>query len=475
MNILKRSVLFSSVIMFALGVSNLALGQIFTADPGDWNDPLNWDTGSVPSGVNAVVGDDLVLSPATANITADVPDYGDLRAGVGGIGGINSVGTVNHSAGTANAGGWVFMGVDNFDTTSVAVGTYNLTGTGIWNTANTFLGTGGGLDGVRTAEGYLNIADDAQLNSGSLNVGNNDDNYGEVNQTGGSVNLTNNPSGAAWFNVGDNVSGHGLYNMSGGSLIADQISVGQGENSSGELNLSGSASLTQADPTQGLRVGRGVIPNQTPLVFAEGSLSITGGGVTVSATNFSVGADETGEFGGGPSITPAEGTLRFTSDATGISLISVSGDVLLNDGSGGAGTGFADLVVDLETDPVAGDVVLVDLTSTGTVTGTFMGLAEGASVPGSGGRTITYAYGPDGNDIALVSVGGTNGDFDNSGFVDGADFLKFQQDFPTHNLADFQADYGSSPAVAAIAAVPEPASALLVALALGLTAVRRRV
>ena len=454
----------SAAILIALGLSNLVHAQLFSANPGDWNDPLNWDTGLVPgSGDNVIVGDDLALDTAVATITADVPDYGDLRVGVGT--GFSSNGTVNHSAGTANAGGWVFMGVDNFDTSTVNVGTYNLTGSAIWNTANTFLGTGGGLDGTRTAEGYLNISDSAQLNTGSLNVGNNDDNYGEVNQTGGSVTIDN------WFNVGDNVAGQGVYNMSGGSVAADQISVGQAENSTGEMYLSGTASVTQSGASQGLRVGRGVIPDQTTLVSATGLLSITGGDVTVSTTNFSVGADETGEFAATPTptTTPAQGTLSFTSDATGISSIDVSGDVLLNDGSV---AGFADLMVDLETTPVNGDVVLVDLSSTGTVTGTFMGLAEGAAVPGSDGRTITYAYGPDGNDIALISATGNPGDADGDGDVDGADFLLLQQTNPA-GIADWQGNY-PAPLSGSISAVPEPASLVLMVAGLSLATLRRR-
>lgn len=461
---LKTFTIAGGAFMLAALLSNAAVAQLFTADPGGWNDPLNWDTGVVPgTGDNVVVGDDIALSSATANIDADVPDYNDLRVGAGT--GFSSSGTVNHSAGTANAGGWAFLGVDNADTSTLNVGTYNLTNTAIWNPANTFLGTGGGLDGTRTAEGYLNISDSAELNTGSLNVGNNDDNYGEVNQTGGTVSIAN------WFNVGDNTAGHGVYNMSGGSLSADQISVGQAENSTGAMHLSGTASVTQSGGAQGLRIGRGVIPDQTTLVSAEGLLSITGGGVSVSAANFSVGADETGEFAGTPTptTTPAEGTLSFTSDETGISSIDVSGNVLLNDGSV---AGFADLIVDLESTPVAGDVVLVDLGSTGTVTGTFMGLSEGASVPGSGGRTISYSYGPDGNDIALISTGGIPGDADGDGDVDGADFLLLQQNDPA-GIADWESNY-PAPLAGSISAVPEPASLVLMTIGFSLATMRRR-
>ena len=58
--------------------------------------------------------------------------------------------------------------------------------------------------------------------------------------------------------------------------------------------------------------------------------------------------------------------------------------------------------MDLETDPpLAGDVLLVSVGD--TLTGEFNGLSEGAAVPGSGGRFITYAGG-DGNDIVLSAI-----------------------------------------------------------------------
>ena len=474
---LKRNVFLISAYAFTMTLSGAALGDqtpeaVFdggTANPGDWNDPINWDD-TLGGNILPGASDDVEIATvatngignAEVNITSDIPDYADLRVGVGGAG---LSGTINHSAGTATTGGWAFLGVDNLDTSAVSIGTYNLTGSAVWNVGQTLLGTAGGIDGTRTAEGYLNIADNAQLNTGSLNVGNNDDNYGEVNQTGGTVTIND------WFNVGDNTSGHGRYNMSGGSLSADQISVGQAENSTGEMHLSGNASITQSGATQGLRVGRGVIPDQTTLVSAEGLLSITGGGVSVSATNFSVGADETGEFAGAPAptTTPAEGTLSFISELNAISSISVSGNVLLNDGSV---SGFADLIVDLETSPVAGDVVLIDLSSTGTVTGTFRGLAEGAVVTGSGGRTITYMHGPDNNDIALLAAG-VPGDADGDGDVDGTDFLLLQRNNPA-GISDWESNY-PVPLAGVISAVPEPAGLTLVAIGLCLAAMRRRV
>jgi len=81
----------------------------------------------------------------------------------------------------------------------------------------------------------------------------------------------------------------------------------------------------------------------------------------------------------------------------------------------------------------------------------------------------------------FVKYIGLGGDFDTDGDVDGSDFLQWQRgDSPSplsaSDLADWEANYGGpggSP-VAAVSAVPEPSSALLLAVALGGAALVRR-
>jgi hypothetical protein len=68
----------------------------------------------------------------------------------------------------------------------------------------------------------------------------------------------------------------------------------------------------------------------------------------------------------------------------------------------------------------------------------------------------------------------TPGDFDGSGLVDGNDFLLWQQDMTVGSLDDWKANFGAS-AVAAVGAIPEPASgALALAAILGLCGLRRK-
>ncbi len=107
----------------------------------------------------------------------------------------------------------------------------------------------------------------------------------------------------------------------------------------------------------------------------------------------------------------------------------------------------------------------------GLLTGTFSGLTELGFVGKYANANLFITYlGGDGNDVALLSA--LHGDFDVDGDVDGSDFLKWQRGespFPLSrtDLADWEANYGMvAPLVASSAHVPEPAGALLMAMAL---------
>ena len=82
----------------------------------------------------------------------------------------------------------------------------------------------------------------------------------------------------------------------------------------------------------------------------------------------------------------------------------------------------------------------------------------------------------------LLLSGGTPGDFDGDGDVDGFDFLEWQignspNPLSQSDLMDWENNYGTGGLAAATAAVPEPTSALLVlatAVMLGLNRGSRR-
>lgn len=99
-----------------------------------------------------------------------------------------------------------------------------------------------------------------------------------------------------------------------------------------------------------------------------------------------------------------------------------------------------------------------------------LGLAFDPTVFGLGvDGDLRFSFGPP--DEALIATRveyingtGTNGDFDTDGDVDGADFLRWQRDFPTLNAADlaqWQNNYGAGNLVAGSVAVPEPGSVAL--------------
>jgi len=111
----------------------------------------------------------------------------------------------------------------------------------------------------------------------------------------------------------------------------------------------------------------------------------------------------------------------------------------------------------------------------GSRSGEFNGLGEGGLVGNYGGTDlfITYQAG-DGNDMGLFAQG-LPGDFDFNGEVNGLDFLLWQRDPSVGSLADWQSNYGMVATLSASsAAVPEPTTLLLGALAsIGLM-IRRR-
>jgi len=209
--------------------------------------------------------------------------------------------------------------------------------------------------GTVQGEGHLLVVPGGEFRTAQFTVSNKAGSVGSITQTGGSVTVYS-KSGMSLGSGGSN----GTYTISGGELkmLATNYDMHVGRTGTGTFNIIGDDAS--------IRLGI--------ITFSEGA-----------------GADA---------------TLDLDIDAGGISPIEIvsGGHAYINNGTAGTRT----LDISLSAAPPAGDLVLLDNLGAGNVLkGTFDGLPEGAPVQASfGGKdyswNISYAYGPDGNDIALT-------------------------------------------------------------------------
>ncbi|HEX3628311.1 MAG TPA: autotransporter-associated beta strand repeat-containing protein [Verrucomicrobiae bacterium] len=126
----------------------------------------------------------------------------------------NSVGVYNLSAGVFNFNNWLAVGRDN------GVGTINLSGSGALNMIS---GNGGNID----------IGNSGGLN-GQLGTG-------VLNQSGGSV---SNVVAGTWLGEGAGAAANGTWNMTGGIAWLGYLGIGYNGTGTGQLSISGNASIT---------------------------------------------------------------------------------------------------------------------------------------------------------------------------------------------------------------------------------------
>lgn len=405
----------------------------------DWDDPVNWAGDAFPAG-NAVVNN---VTPVGVDhpIVSATPSFTPVDIFVGT--GAGNEGRLDQTSGTLStgAGNWMFVGHEG------GVGTYNLNGDGSLNAAAMNIGAWGGngatgevnvnttgvvelnggggrpfgfgdaslLVGENNGTGTLNL-DAGTINSLFTSRFGHGNSIGNLNITGGALNTagelmlastgdgianvaqsggTNTSTG--FFVVGRN--GAGVYNMSGGAVNAATdfgfAVLGSFGGASGELNLSGGDFNTgDADTNAALLVGEGGIGTVN---HSGGSMNVTenllvgvldsgvgaynligSGAVTSVAGDLLVGLDGAGVD------TLALGTLGFTADATGVSVLNIGGDVNLSSPDGDF------LTVDLSAyvGPPQ-DLLLIDgLTSQGE----FTGLSQGTVVPTGGGGFYAIDY-----------------------------------------------------------------------------------
>ncbi|MBX3434522.1 MAG: autotransporter-associated beta strand repeat-containing protein [Pirellulales bacterium] len=153
----------------------------------------------------------------------------------------------------------------------------------------------------------------------------------------------------------------------------------------------------------------------------------------------------------------ATGTLEFDLSSLGYTSLDVTGAATFASG--------ATVAVNLLDGfmPAEGSIFsLVD--ATGGITASSLNFNLPALAGGLAWDTSAFVAS---GDVSVVASG-LAGDFNDSGFVDGSDFLAWQRNNGVGNLADWQTNYGAgNPSTPNLGAVPEPASLLLAALCLG--------
>jgi hypothetical protein len=241
--------------------------------------------------------------------------------------------------------------------------------------------------------------------------------------------------------------------------------------------LSDGITVIGDDPaaTATLNLSGGKLATKTLLKGPGGAFNFTGGVLSAETIGFALVNDGgTISPGAGPGQTHVMGGLTIDSGALQIEL-------------GGPGAGEFDQLVIEGMATLGGtlEVALVDnfsLTSNSTFkildiagarTGEFAGLGEGALV-GNFGEDLFISYtAGDGNDVALYTMPAMDGDVDQDNDVDGADLLAWQRNPVAGNLADWQANFGRTSAVALGAATPEPGSLTLALLLFSAAAASR--
>ncbi len=371
--------LMAACVSLALSAHANAQGT-FTDGGADsnWSTAANWDDGMVPgAGVNVIVGVGA-FSGVTADYDLPSSTIADLRVGASA-----GSGTLNMSSGSLTSTGWAFVGADN---TAADTATFNLSGNAAFDTTQRFYtGIGGG-----SSTATLNVSDSASLVGAQNIFGANAGNTGVVNQSGGSV------ASNDWTTIGEASGAQSTYNLSGGTFTAgSDLTIGQADaGTTGTFNLSGGSATVNV----AMFVGRGEFGGGG----ATGNLNIDG-----SAGTFSANGDV--HFGGHSfAAQDATGNLGFTADAAGVSTLDIAGSLFLNDGTTVGGSGLSvDLTADSDFASFGAtgtpmEILLVNNINN-SVTGTFAGLAEGATISIGGGKTGTLSYvGGDGNDISVT-------------------------------------------------------------------------
>jgi hypothetical protein len=488
------------------------------------------------AGANAVngmafIGEAGFTGTVNWNSTGTLDVQGQLRVGrTGGTGTVNQTAGVVQGGTTGGGGKYISVGEG-----AGSIGTYNLNGGSLLPDG---LGAGATLRqfrvGVDSGTGTLNVGDGVGDAGTALFQSEDDLSVGGGLGTGrlhvkadGIVELKTN---GAPLTVGTG-GANGLVTQDGGSVKVDGLlAIGQDANSVGEYRLNAGTLNASILATDAVRIGAiggiGKLRVSGTAAFTAGANLVIGQTNNSGATGVLelVGSTASFQINRLDNHLANNETIRWVADANGVTPIVVAQtgasrvqlqnatELAANTGAGPTlmGDGIA-ISLDLSAITGSQSLTLIDhhAGSTQAVVGFFEngttgGLyAEGAQILGTGfNGTVTISYigssgtGSTGNDVVLnlVASAAANGDFNDDGTVDGADFLAWQRGFGTtsggtlangdangdgaingDDLTIWKNQYGTAQVAPTTASIPEPATLGMIAVAgLGMAAANRR-
>lgn len=497
--------LFTTLAVCALSISiapRLALAQFsWNVPAGAFDNPSNWDPNGVPGFFDEAIinnggtstystGDTQIDSLSVASSVGTSGTFnatgGNLFPSVARIGERGTaIASVN--GGTLQVGGGsLFVGGQD----NSGVGTLNIAGG-----ANTLVTSGDDIGVGRVGTGTLNVSG-GELRGvytfiGKFGTGTWNHSGGLFRQTGGDIEIGD---GGRPDQTGTSGPRTGTINLTGGVMqVWDSFAIGN-RVGTGIVNISGGVlALTGGNESGDLFVGRGADwAGEPDGVGGPVSLRVTGDdSIIIGDGNFIMNADKVASSS--TLIAEITGATHTTIKVTGNAditngklLVDLTGYAPVSGNSWTILTAGADITADkTAVDAIVATAGFDPLVHAGPGTaGSLIGAfasTDFSLAPLTTGLSWNVAYA---NNSVVLSVTGTavtfTADFDHNGQVNSADLTKWKADFGVNANSDangdgksdgtdfliWQRQFGSGvPASAAIGAVPEPAAALLMAVA----------
>lgn len=344
-----------------------------------------------------------------------------------------------------------------------------------------------------------NISGTASVNAGRhFIVGAFDGSQGTVNQTGGNIQV------GGLMRVG--LDGNGAYNHSAGTVaVTGSVFLGDFDSSNGVYAISGGTlnvagnlnvggALASNAPGDDIRLEPSAADGaQGQALDANGTFVVVGTGGDINVTgNLLANPHDKSAFRNGPGQ-ENDSVLKFTLGTTGISTIGIGGiadlDGAVIDIDDAANYFTANPAASLTLIDAAGGFGNVHLVTAAEQAGNGRGYTLAAGDSSAYSLAIQPSGGGEKLVLTKLAGPGLSADFNDDGFVNGADLTLWKGAFGAtavgdanndgvSNGADFliwQREFTGPTVATAVGAVPEPASIAIVGVALGgLTALRRR-